>query len=228
MNTEITDPLLYQSLLNELFEMLLKEHFEESRAQQQDNTSNRNTVELTTDDLNSMCYACGYVTRSILKMYEARSGEVASQYIQCLGEMAVQGEGDDLQEYTRKWFELVNRGGLFPLNDETFRFFVQVEKRVQFLLPKYAINLSDKEIFKESVIDKIVQDEDVDFTWTLISQDIYNPEDSENLLTEIVKLWVTVRGFSLAASWTEEYKKMSKKTTQKTTGLRKSISGSSS
>ena len=66
--------------------------------------------------------------------------------------MAVQGEGDDLQEYTRKWFELVNRGGLFPLNDETFRFFVQVEKRVQFLLPKYAINLSDKEIFKESVV----------------------------------------------------------------------------
>ena len=57
---------------------------------------------------------------------------------------------------------------------------------------------------------------------------IDKPEDAEALLIEIVNLWVTIRGFSLAASWMEEYKKNNKKNTQKSTGLRKSISGSTS
>ena len=73
-----------------------------------------------------------------------------------------------------------------------------------------------------------VQDEDVQFHWALINQDIDKPEDAEVLLIEIVKLWVTIRGFSLAASWMEEYKKSNKKNTQKSTVLRKSISGSAS
>lgn len=47
------------------------------------------------------------------------------------------------------------------------------------------------------------------------------------LLAEVVTLWVTIRGFSLAASWMEAYKKHKHKTTQKATGLRKPISGTS-
>ena len=109
--------------------------------------------------------------------------------------------------YTRRWLEQVNRGGLFPLNDSTFTFFAAVEKQVRSRLPKHAIKPSSKEKFKTAVIDGVVQDEDVQFYWALVSQDIDNPQDVEVLLTEIVKLWVTVRGFSLAAAWMEEYKK---------------------
>ena len=149
-------------------------------------------------------------------------------YVQCLRNMAVEGEGSDVLSYTRKWLDQVNRGGLFPLNDSTFTFFVAIEKQVRNLLPSHVIRPSDKEAFQRTVIDKVVQDEDVQFHWALINQDIDNPEDAEVLLLEVVKLWVTVRGFSLAASWMEGYKKSSKKNTQKSTGLRKSISGSAS
>ena len=46
-------------------------------------------------------------------------------------------------------------------------------------------------------------------------------------LTEIINLWVTIRGYSIAASWMEVYKGNEKKNVQKSTGLRKSISGTS-
>ena len=39
------------------------------------------------------------------------------QYCDCLGEMAVEGEGDDVLTYTRNWIDKVNRGGLYPIND---------------------------------------------------------------------------------------------------------------
>ena len=87
---------------------------------------------------------------------------------------------------------------------------------------------ADKASFKKSVFDVIVKNENVQFYWTLLSQNIESPENSEALLTEIIHLWVTIRGFSMAASWMEEYKKNTKKTTQKSTGLRKAISGSTS
>ena len=128
-----------------------------------------------------------------------------------MGDIAVEGEGSDVLVYTRKWLDQVNRGGLFPLNDSTFTFFVAIEKQVRNVLPCHVIKPSDKETFKKAVIEKVLQDEDVQFHWALINQDIDKPEDAVALLVEIVKLWVTIRGFSFAASWMEEYKKNSKK-----------------
>lgn len=185
-------------------------------------------VVFTSDELNVMRYACGYVAHSLLKKYEKRAGEKFSQFVVCLGEMAVVGEGEDLLAYTRTWINLVNRGGLFPLNDGSFSFFVEIEKIVRLVLPKHVLATStDENYFKRNVHDNIIQNDDVQFHWCLLSQDIDDPDDSQELLTEIVKLWVTVRGFSITASWMEAYKKKEKKTTQKCTGLRKSVSGSS-
>ena len=72
---------------------------------------------------------------------------------------------------------------------------------------------------------KIIQSEDVQFYWTLLSQDIDDPDDSLHLLTEIVKLMI--RGYSMVATWMEVYKGTEKVNIQKSTGLCKSISGTS-
>ena len=76
------------------------------------------------------------------------------------------------------------------------------------VLPQHIIRGdSDKATFKKSVLDVIVRNEDVQFYWLLLSQDIDNIVHAEALLTETVNLWVTIRGFSMAASWMAEYKK---------------------
>lgn len=49
----------------------------------------------------------------------------------------------------------------------------------------------------------ITKNEDIQFYWAILSQDINDPE----LLGEIIKLWITVRGFSITATWMEVYKK---------------------
>ena len=166
-----------------------------------------------TDELNAMRYACGYIPHVLLKRYEVRDGNLFSQYVEYLGNMAIEGEGDDLLAYTRKWFTQVNRGGLFPLNDNSFSMFVEIEKHVCHLLPQCMIrNDNDKAIFKKSVLNRIAGEENVQFYWTLLSQDIEEEENSEALLAEIISLWITIRGFSLAASWMEEYKNNFKKT----------------
>lgn len=76
----------------------------------------------------------------------------------------------------------------------------------------------------EDIIDKVLEDDDVQFHWTLISQDIESDDEAQELLHEIIHLWINIRGFSIASVWIETYKQATKQTTQKSTGLRKHLS----
>ena len=59
-----------------------------------------------------MQYACGYVPHKLLERYEARKGEKARRFVECLGSMAVVAEDNDpdLLAYTRLWIESEQRG----------------------------------------------------------------------------------------------------------------------
>ena len=103
---------------------------------------------------------------------------------------------------------MVNRGGLFPLNEVTYTFFVSVEKEVRAVLPIYMGKQPDsKEEFKELVIKGITDNEEVQWNWTLISQCIVSEDDALELLREVVTLWVMIRGFSITALWMEPTRK---------------------
>ena len=69
----------------------------------------------------------------------------------------------------------------------------------------------------------ISEDIDVQFYWTLISQDIDDEEDAIELLTDVCDMWITIRGFSMASAWLEEYKKQKKTKVAKKRGLRKDL-----
>jgi len=60
-------------------------------------------------------------------------------------------------------------------------------------------------------------DNDILFNWTMITGD---ETENQDVLSEIIKLWVTIRGFSFAKSIAEKYCKDTKKRTAKSKGLR--------
>ena len=74
-------------------------------------------------------------------------------------------------------------------------FFIWVEKVTrQHLSCQYSSE--KRENIKQLVIKAISEDSDVQFYWTLISQDI-DEEDAIELLLDIADMWVTIRGFLL-------------------------------
>ena len=223
IKVDVDDDLLQQSTNRKLFEVVLPSHF--STKTPQPHRESEGVDSFTTDELNAMQYACGYVPRALLRKYEKRSGGKFEQFVECLGEMAVDSEDSDFLTYTKTWIEKVNRGGLFPLNDVAFIFFTSVEKEVRDILPRYMATTSSKskEDLKDIVIEKIVENEEVQWNWTLVSQCIIRADDSNELLREIITLWVTIRGFSIVASWMETYKAECKRNPKKQAGLRKGL-----
>ena len=71
-------------------------------------------------------------------------------------------------------------GGLFPLNDETFVVvFVLLEKVVRILLPAHLFKQADsKEEFEELIIERLVENEETQWRWVLMSQCV----ESENAI----------------------------------------------
>jgi len=62
------------------------------------------------------------VPYKLLRKYE-QCQTPCHAYLECLGNMVVAGDDSDIHNYTTKWLEIVDRGGLFPVNDDSFLFF---------------------------------------------------------------------------------------------------------
>ena len=112
--------------------------------------------------------------------------------------------GDTYQQFTKQWVEKVNRGGLFLISDSIYELFQSMETVLRQYLPqlsstKHGINV-------EEVIDFILQDNEVQLSWITLAADL-SEEDSFKLSRSIVRLWVTIRGFSYASTLVEQYKK---------------------
>ena len=133
-------------------------------------------------------------------------GKTVEQFEMCLGNMTVTSQETDFTQYTSDWFHKINQGGLFLVNDGTFTFFVDVEKVTRQHLP-CQYSTEKHENIKQLVIKAISEDCDVQFYWTLISQDI-EEEDAIELLLDIADMWVTIRGFSLAWRNTRNWRKL--------------------
>ena len=68
---------------------------------------------------------------------------------------------------------------------------------------------------KMAIISSVAQDEDVLFYWSMNSVDIPEESHSAELLSSFISLWVTIRGFSIASMWMEDYKQAAKITKAK-------------
>lgn len=173
---------------------------------------------LTVGEANALRYAAGYVPFALKKKLSHRP-----EFVQCLDQLGVSGQGDTYLEYTKKWIELVNRGKLFNVSDETYRFFHDLEIKVCAYLQDIFLAGGQADQSKVEIISSIVEDTDVQFSWLLLCLDLDDEELSNELLKNVVEMWLTIRGFSMANTWMEYYKQSDESNTKNKTGLRKGL-----
>ena len=207
-------PIFYQHVTERLFHHLIKIHFpagETSTGSQLDN--------LSYEELNAVRYAAGYVCRSVYKKINAKSEADNEELLLSLEELL--DDPDSVGDSTRDWTTLSSRGGLVQVTDDAFEVFRAIEEVVRGHFQKDRA----KEIsggLKEVICAEVVCDEEVRRKWDVVAEDMIDKVGRE-LLEMIVDLWVTIRGFSFAGAWVELYKQKTKKTLQRSMGLRKGL-----
>lgn len=127
-------------------------------------------------------------------------------------------------EYTTRWINKVNRGGLFVIGDKVFETFYAMEV-VQRTFLKDLGNPLHHEIDIDAIEKELIEDVDVQFWWALVCASLDN--DLTEHLKKVVKLWVTLRGFAYASAIVEQYKECTKTALKRKRALRKDLKSKS-
>lgn len=130
----------------------------------------------------------------------------------------MKGDDSELPSESEEWTGSVDRGGLTYISDATHQFLSAVEYSLRRYLCTSTAHLMNDE-FRSTLTKSVVDDDDVCFHWSIASAGV-EEDVVERLLEGVVKLYITVRGFSFASSVLEMYKKEGKTATQKKKTLR--------
>ena len=74
---------------------------------------------------------------------------------------------------------------------------------------------------KKEIVSNIVEDTDIHFSWLLLCLELDDDDLSKELLSLVVEMWITIRGFSMASAWVEFYKQSMQTCTKKEAGIKK-------
>ena len=130
-------------------------------------------------------------------------------------------EEEDAATASADWVDVVDRGGLLHVKEGTYMLFCAMEEEVRehFRIDKATAMVEGN---REQVENAVMENDDVLFHWCTLVTDI-SDTDAAVVLELLVKLWITIRGFSFASAWLELYKQSKKKRLQRSKALRKDI-----
>jgi hypothetical protein len=164
---------------------------------------------------NNTRYVAGYVCATLYRQLRS-SGD--SLYHSILD--MVEEEDDDGDATV--WLNIVDRGGLFRVNDSTFLFFVSVEEVVrQYLQIRNVRSLTDG--IKDEIVRSVAASREVGLHWSLVGVEL-EKESGSTLMQKCALQWMTARGHSFAGAFVELYKQRTKKSFQKQKALRTKLS----
>lgn len=125
--------------------------------------------------------------------------------------MAQSGPEDDFDAYTQEWTKAISRGGLFEVSSVAFAFFRRLDTAMRDLLSQQLLRGT---LNRDFIAEAMVQDEDLLFSWAILSGQLSN-EGNQSLLREIIDVWMTICGHAFAKQLIEQHKYDSGKATRK-------------
>lgn len=226
-------PIFYQYVTDKVMESLITFQFPLGLE-----ASQESPMELDYEEMSALRYTVGSVMRSLQTKVKKSAHPLKSELALCLTELLddsgrviaiynglFNSKGCDSRAHiSEQWTDLVDRGGLIHVSDTLYSLFVSMEMELRSHL--HTGNPGLVRGMKEQMCTSVAENEDVLFYWSTISAN-WLEEEAQELLTLMVKHWVTTRGFSFVSSFMEKYKCKHKKTIEKSKGLRKNLIGMS-
>ena len=192
-------------LSEHIYKAVVKDYFEVNSS-----VSTNNKI-LNETDLLALRYAAGYIVRKLKVQYRA-SAVNEEEIARALTDLE---EDQEYDEESKEWISSVDRGGLTYASEMLFNFLCALEEEIGTVVVHRTTNI-------KCVMSMISENDDAQFIWSSLSSG-WIEKISEELYKKIVTLWVTIRGFSICSAWVEEYKKETKKSLQKSKGLRRRL-----
>lgn len=196
--------LLHQLLLDRLLKSFIS-----SKVNQEERltTSSSHPSSLSVKEKNITRYIAGYVIRKLQDRYKGKSQDAKVQkkresFLITLAKMQSDQQVEEvssLANFTSEWMELVDRGGLYHVTDDGYRIMEAIEVKTKCYLEQ--AGKQQEAAIQQKIISSILNDQNILDQWDCLAT--MTPARNE-LLTDIIKLWTTVRCFAFAKNWNDK------------------------
>lgn len=211
---QVALPAFYQFVSNVVFKELVHQHHQISTTETQSGIS-----PLTFEEENALRYVAGHVCRKV--QAQLNSSSIPNKDDMVLFIMDLSGDEMDESKRTEAWTNAIDRGGLWHVNDDTYTIFYLIEEETRKHFRATAASTIHAGS-KETLLDKIMQNEDLLFQWCVLSSRV-DESVGMHVLKMITELYITIRGFAFTTACLELYKQAHKKKLQKSKALRRKL-----
>ena len=198
--------LLLQFLLNKCLFEILKMHNKLAELGTGDSLTAKE-LKITQVEEKIIRYVAGYIPYSISKklssMKETPQRKIMLDIMKTWNKADLPKDDLNILQYTNEWVDKVNRGGLFLVTDNVYRFIVRVEIVARTILNTKLIATYAGEDLREIIIEKLDADPFVTIGWDSLVRDIENKKLCCQLKRIIFDKWVTIRTNSFVKSWVD-------------------------
>lgn len=206
-------PMYYQHVTEEVFEALI----EKQCINPKDHRETSETIKrLSFEEENAVRFVGGYVIKTLRDVQKLPKDKPV---LDILNSLVYSKEDKHIAAGcgSQTWINSINRGGLVEITDDAYQVFLSIEYAVRQHMR--IENSGDMDsTFRSRLMNMVVTNDDVQFYWCLTGD--MEEEEGDMCLEMIVSKWITIRGFSFAASIMEQYKQLNKKGTAKSKSLR--------
>lgn len=213
--------------MSRVFQKLLKYRTEVKFPNKSENLD----LSLNKEEDATIRYVAGFIVvsiRNVLGSTKTSEGKAVAQILDYWRSKDSYEENDTLLEYSKKWVNIVNRGGLHHVSDDFFKFIRAIELVARQILNKNLFKNYKGENLRKLLIEKFKESEQIDAGWSNITRHIANKKLKEKLLKKIFSKWVNIRATSFIKCWIQVLKRKSKSKQSKASekgqpSLRKSL-----
>ena len=198
------------------------------------------TIALDESEEETLRYVAGYLAFSIRKSVDTRTseGKMVRDLISFWGCKEEEETGEEFEslpllDYTKKWVDIVNRGGLFVPNDQFYMLIRTIELVARSVLNTRTLLKYCGENLRDVLMKKLEASEEVDKNWCTLTYKISNKDLVSKIKRKLLLKWVNLRSVAFVYGWIQIYKrklsrmKSEKKVSEKgEPSLRKSLASS--
>ena len=202
-------------------------------------------LKLTEDEQSVIRYVGGYIFFSLIRKYKRLSEKKNSTTVSAALDLLESGKvhsstkgikGSSFLEFTNKWVELSNRGGLVLINDDVYIMIRRIENSVRKVFNVNLIRNYKGEDLRDVVQSVLQKDNLVNLSWDAFARNLPNNALSKLLKKQVIEKWVDIRARSfvnvyvqtvkrrLSNLTAEERRKKATLSTQSEVALRKKLS----
>ena len=164
-------------------------------------------IKLTDREENILRYVAGFIPYSLKKIFSKIDTLEAKSVLQVIEAWRAPSDKGNVVtaisflNYTRKWVEEKNKGGLFTVNDEFYIFICRLENIARTVFNKDLTETYQDEDLRDVLTPKMLESKLFNEAWERLCRNIDNPALTKALFRLIINKWVNIRANAFAEAY---------------------------